>query len=193
MERNSRIDKVLKEIENNSRKYNLPCIGPEKGKVLANLIRKYKPKRILEIGTLHGYSAILMAKYANEDCKVITIEINKNSAKVANENIKKAGLSKKVKVVVGDALRVHNKIKGKFDMMFIDAVKEEYLLYLKIYEKKLKKNAIIVADNTGIFKNYLKDYLKYVRESGRYQSYPKKVRLEFSKLEDQMEISIKLF
>ncbi|MCS7123262.1 MAG: class I SAM-dependent methyltransferase [Candidatus Aenigmarchaeota archaeon] len=183
---------VLKELEELSKKLNLPSLGEEKAKILKNLVKEFKPKRILEIGTLYGYSAIVMA-LAYEKTNIVTIEINKKTAETAKKYIKKAGLSKRIKVVVGDALKVIDELKSKFDMLFIDAIKEEYLDYLKKAEKKLKKGAIVIADNTGVFKHYLKDYLDYVRNSGLYKSYSINVKMEFSEIDDAMEVSEKLF
>ncbi|MEM5843273.1 MAG: class I SAM-dependent methyltransferase [Candidatus Aenigmatarchaeota archaeon] len=187
-----RANLVLKEIEKISKDQNLPSIGRKKSKILRDLIKEFKPKKILEIGTLYGYSAIVMAS-SYEKAIVTTIEINKKTAEIAKRYIKKAGLSKKIKVIVGDALKVIPKLKEKFDMLFIDAIKEEYLDYLKVSEGKLKKGAIVVADNTGVFKRYLKNYLDYVRNSGRYKSYSVSVKMEFTDIDDAMEVSEKLF
>jgi len=180
---------VLKELEEISEKYSLPSIGPEKAKVIKKVIEEHKPKKILEVGTLYGYSAIFMAS-CDKNIKVVTIEKNKKACEIAKRYIKKAKLSKRIKVINGDALEVLKKIKGKFDLVFLDAVKEEYLDYLKLVEKNLRKGSVVIADNTGIFKFYLNDYLNYVRKSGKYKSYSVKTKLEFSKIEDEMEISI---
>ncbi len=84
----------------------MPIIGPIKGKYLIETVSKYKVKKVLEIGTLIGYSAILIAKNLPEDGQVFTIEINPQSAKIAQENIYKAGMAKKIKVHIGNALDV---------------------------------------------------------------------------------------
>ncbi len=140
-------------------------IGRDKGQVLIKAIHDSKPKRILEVGTLIGYSAILMAKELPIDACITTIEIHADEAKIARENIEKAQVRPKIEVVVGDALEVIPKLTGKFDMVFIDAAKEEYLDYLKLVEKKLCKKSIVVADNAGIFADQMKEYLDYVRNS----------------------------
>ncbi|HLD88982.1 MAG TPA: O-methyltransferase [Candidatus Nanoarchaeia archaeon] len=163
-------DLILNDIESLSRKNFLPIIGPVKGKFLATAIKKYKVKKILEVGTLVGYSSILMAKHLPKEGKIFTIEINRKSAKIAEDNIKKAGLSEKIRVIVGDAKKIIPKLKEKFDMLFIDAVKEDYLEYLKLAENKLNKGCIVLADNAKIFANEMNDYLEYVRNSGRYKS-----------------------
>jgi len=89
-------------------------------------------------------------------------------------------------VLVGDAIEVLPKLEGKFDLVFIDADKRKYLNYLRLVENKLPKESVIVADNAGIFANQMKDYLDYVRSSGKYRSRYVPVA------EDGLEISVKL-
>jgi predicted O-methyltransferase YrrM len=182
----SKADIVLKEIEAMTEKESLPIIRPDKGQVLIKVIRKTRSKRILEIGTLIGYSAILMAKELDVGACLTTIEIHVDEAKLARENMEKAGVSPKVDVIVGDAIKVIPKLTGKFDMVFIDAAKEEYYEYLKLVEKKLHKGSVIVADNAGIFADQMREYLDYVRFSGKYAS----EYMSFG--EDGVEVSVKL-
>ena len=177
---------VLRGIEKMTEREFLPIIGPDKGQVLVKVIRDSKPKRILEIGTLIGYSAILMAKELPADACLTTIEIHAGEAKLARENIEKAKLLPKIDVIVGDALEIIPKLTGKFDVVFIDAAKEEYYDYLKLIEKKLHKGSVVVADNAGIFADQMKKYLEYVRTSGRYTSEYKSFG------EDGVEVSVKL-
>jgi predicted O-methyltransferase YrrM len=164
------VDNILRDIEALSQTKFLPIIGPVKGKYLAETVIKHRVKKILEIGTLVGYSAILMAKNLPNDGQVITIEINPQSAKTAQENMLKAGLADKIKVHVGNALDVIPEIKETFDMVFIDAAKDEYFEYLKISEPKLRKNGVIFADNVKIFADQMSDFLDYLRNSGKYKS-----------------------
>lgn len=178
-------EKVLKEIEKKAETQFLPIVGPRKGRTLISTIRKTKPKRVLEIGTLIGYSAILIGKELEETAQLITIEIHPDEAAIAEENIKKAKLQSIIKVIVGDALTVIPHLKDKFDTVFIDAEKTEYYDYLKLLEPKLHKGAIVVADNAGIFANQMRDYLNYVRCSGNYASRYIKIG------DDGLEVSIK--
>jgi predicted O-methyltransferase YrrM len=164
------IQEVLKEIEIQAKKELLPIIGPEKGRVLAEVVGKYKPRRILEIGTLVGYSAILMAENLPEGGEIITLEVSQPSFEIAKENIQKAELGNKIKIIFGSALEIIPTLNGEFDFVFIDAEKKEYLKYLKVVEPKLSDQAVVVADNIGKFKEKMHDYLEYVRSSGKYQS-----------------------
>jgi len=164
-----KVDYVLKEIEIFAEKGFLPIVGPKKGKVLARFVKKRKPKNILEIGTLIGYSSILIAKNSPKTSKILSIEINPIFANIAREIVKKAGFNN-IKIILGDAKRVIPKLKEKFDFVFIDAVKEEYIDYLLAVEPKLNSKAIVVADNVGIFAREMRNYLDYVRNSGKYKS-----------------------
>ena len=179
-------DKVLKEIESMSGRKFLPIVRSDKGRVLARVIHDVKPKRVLEVGTLIGYSAILMAKELESGARLITIEIDANEAEMAKENIERAELPPSIDVIVGDAIEVIPKLAGKFDMVFIDADKTEYLDYLRLVERKLHRGSVVVADNAGIFADQMKDYLDYVRSSGRYRS----EYVSFG--EDGVEVSVKL-
>ena len=209
-EPNNIVLKILAEIEETARKEFLPSIGPIKGKIIEDVIKEYKPKKVLEIGTLHGYSAILIAniilsgEYDNENFNsersstepiLISVEKDQKLANIARKNIEKARLSEKVQVINGDALEIIPRLKSKFkfNMIFLDATKSEYLKYLQLIEKYslLNKRAVIVADNVLIYENEMKDYLDYVRNSGKYISRTTETSLEFSKnVKDALEVSI---
>ncbi|MEM2338542.1 MAG: class I SAM-dependent methyltransferase [Candidatus Bathyarchaeia archaeon] len=163
----SKAEKVLRKIEYEARRGLLPHpIVGSRGKILVEVIREIKPRRVLEIGTLVGYSAILMGKELGSDAHLITIERDAGSAKVAEENIRRADIPPKVEVLVGDALEIIHNLKGKFDLVFIDAEKSEYLDYLRLVENKLHKGSVVIADNA----EHAPDYLDYVRRSGKYAS-----------------------
>ena len=182
----TRAEAVLREIEAMARHEFLPIIGPDKGKILAEAFRKVKPKHVLKVGTLIGYSAILIGKALDETARITTIEIHPKEARAAEQNIERGEIPPKVDVIVGDALKVIPTLKDCFDAVFIDAEKTEYLDYLRLAEDKLHKGTIIVADNAGIFADQMSNYLSYVRTSGNYTS--KYVPVG----EDGLEISIKL-
>ena len=162
-------DEILKKIEAMNEKQFLPIVGPTRGQVLVKQIHNIRPKRILEVGTLIGYSTILMAKELDSNAHITTIEIGAEEANLARENIRKAEVRPKIDVIVGDAIKVLPELTGKFDMVFIDAAKDEYLEYLRLIEKKLHKGSVIVADNVCP-RGKMKDYLDYVRSSGKYAS-----------------------
>jgi predicted O-methyltransferase YrrM len=202
--------KGLAEIEEIARKNSLPSIGPIKGKIVESVISEHKPKKVLEIGTLHGYSAILIANamsaYISEnknfdtDTKyrgpiVISVEKDEKLTTVARKNIINSGLSKLIQVINGDAKKVIPSLEIKFGMIFLDAAKNEYLKYLQLVEQYslLEKRAVIVADNVILFEDEMKDYLDYVRNSGKYLSHTTETSLEFTKnVTDALEVSVSL-
>jgi predicted O-methyltransferase YrrM len=185
---------VIKSLEKMAEKEFVPSIGPIKGKIIADIIKRYQPEDILEIGTLYGYSAILMANtLSGLDGKVVTIEMDRSIAETARKNIADAGLLEKIEVIVGNALDNIPKLNQKFQLMFLDAAKIEYLKYLRSAEKKcLEKGAVIVADNVEVSKNEMLDYLEYVRNSGIYRSETIETTLEYTpNIKDAIEVSIK--
>ncbi|HEY7694837.1 MAG TPA: class I SAM-dependent methyltransferase [Nitrososphaeraceae archaeon] len=202
--------KGLAEIEEIARKNSLPSIGPIKGKIVESVISEHKPKKVLEIGTLHGYSAILIANamsaYISEnknfdtDTKyrgpiVISVEKDEKLTTIARKNIINSGLSKLIQVINGDAKKVIPSLEIKFGMIFLDAAKNEYLKYLQLVEQYslLEKRAVIVADNVILFEDEMKDYLDYVRNSGKYLSHTTETSLEFTKnVTDALEVSVSL-
>ncbi len=190
------VPSLLRELEQIAKKEHLPSIGPLKGKIISDIVKRYRPASILEIGTLHGYSAILMGNLlADDGGKLITIEIDSDLANIATKNIEKAGLSGKINVICNDAIAVIPTLdSSKFDLVFLDAVKTQYLHYLKLLEGKnlLKEGSIVVADNVILYESEMKDYLDYVRNSGYYRSQITKTTLEFNKnVEDALEISFR--
>lgn len=107
----------------------------------------------------------------------------------ARENIREAEVKPRIEVITGDALDVIPRLKGEFDMVFLDAAKYEHLDYrlLRLAELKIRLEELIVAaDNAGVFAGAMKDYLDYVRNSGEYRS------RFVAKGRDGVEISIKL-
>ena len=166
--------------------WHFPIIGRAKGRVLRRLIDKHRPANAVEIGSLFGYSAILIAGSLPPRGRLTCIEQNPYLARFVKENVEEAGLGRKVKVVVGDAVRVIPLLPGRFDFVLIDAAKEDYLDYLRQLEPKLRPGAVVVADNTGAYRKDVAPYLDYVRNSvGRYRS------REYDFGDDAMEVSVR--
>lgn len=170
-----RPEDVLKSIEEVAQKERLPIIGPKRGVFLDEAVKDYNPGTILEVGTLVGYSAIRMARLMKKEGRVTCVEVNEEMAKVAHSNIEKAGLADRVRVEVGDAKEILPRLKGAFDMIFLDAVKDDYITYLKSCERLLHPGSVVVADNVKSHASELADYLDYVRNSGKYRSTYKEV------------------
>ena len=163
-------EQVLHDIESEAKEKGWPIIGPERGAVLVDVIRRYKPKRILELGALVGYSSVLMAANLPAGGQVVSIEIDPTHVEESRATQRRAGLDDSCVVVQGDASEMIPRLKGPWDMMFIDAVKQDYLHYLKEAELVLSPGAVIVADNVKRAAEAVAPYLDYVRNSGRYFS-----------------------
>lgn len=136
-----------KEIK--SRDDYMPFIRDESAKILFDICQKEKPKNILEIGTAIGYSALLMLEGA-KDAFVTTIEKDNERAQQAMTNFEKNGVKERVNLIVGDAGEVLPQLEDegkKFDLIFLDGPKGQYLRYLPHLKKMLCKGGLLVADN----------------------------------------------
>ena len=163
--------------------WHIPVVGRAKGRVIRRLIERHRPTRAIEIGSLLGYSAILIAGSLPPAGRLTCLEVNEYLARFVKANLEEAGLGRRVRVVAGDALRALPLLPGRFDFALIDARKEDYLDYLRALEPKLAPGAVVVADNTGVFRRDVAPYLDHVRTSGRYRS------REVDLGDDAMEIS----
>ncbi len=187
-------DTVLREIEEMGKKSFIPSIGPVKGKILAEIVKKHKPRKILEVGALYGYSAILIAKNSPANAEITSVEKNPEHARITEQNVERARLEDQIKIIQGDAMEILRKLPGPFDLVFLDAEKTQYLDYLKAVEDKLHQGSVVVADNVGVFQDQMQNYLHYVRNTGRYRSRTVETLLEFSDTtKDAMEISEKRY
>jgi len=144
-------DSVLKSAVADTGKNGMPLIqvSPENGKFLQLLMKMIGAKKVLELGTLGGYSTIWMARGLPDDGRLITLEYEKKHADVAMDNFKRAGLESKIEIILGPALESLDKLKGqKFDFAFIDADKVNYPVYYEKILAIMNKGGIITADNT---------------------------------------------
>ena len=147
-------DEVLEATLRDSRRGGLPEINvsPNQGRLLRLFVEIAGARRILEIGTLGGYSAIHLARGLPEDGALISLEIDEHHADVARNNIERAGLSDKVEIRVGDAHEILSDLteddEGPFDLVFIDADKEGYPDYLDASLRLVRPGSLILGDNT---------------------------------------------
>jgi predicted O-methyltransferase YrrM len=135
----------LKRLEEEALAKNIPIIEPEIGNFLSLLISFQRPERILELGAATGYSTVWLAKDNQSD--IVTIELKEREAKVARKNFKDLDLADRIELLVGDALDIMPELDEKFDLIFIDAAKGQYVEYLKESLKLINNGGIIIADN----------------------------------------------
>jgi caffeoyl-CoA O-methyltransferase len=144
---------------------------PGDARYLRILVESSRARNGLEIGTANGYGAIVMGLgFERTRGHLTSIDIDAEMVATARANVKKMKLQETVTVVKGAALKAIPKLAGPFDFVFIDAWKEEYLGYLRAVEPKLKRRAIIVADNVIRFAGEMRDFLDAVRSDAEYQS-----------------------
>lgn len=191
---NRKISKILDNLEKKSQYENknyhkidhserMLAITKDTGIFYNTLLRSTKPKRILEIGTSSGYSALWFADAViGQKTRIITIEKNPNKIKLATKNFQKAGISKIIQIKQGNAKQIlsemlrefkKSKTKKYFDFVFIDADKEQYRFYFDATLQMLKKDGIIAADNIIYperFQKHIKKYLAHVRKKPGIQT-----------------------
>ena len=140
-------DKLLLEMEEFAKKNKVPILSRDSARLIELLIQMYKPERVLELGTAIAYTTIRIAGNLKKGGKIHTIEFSKDNEKFAKMYVKKSGLSKKIKLLFGDAKKVMPSLKKKYDFIFLDADKEDYLALFEQAMKLLKKNGVLFVDN----------------------------------------------
>ena len=144
---NDYLDELHK--QNTTRKDIQPSVGIHTGKMLGLLIRLIGAKRVLELGTCIGYSAVWLGEaLKSTGGELITVEFDKNIYNEARENIEKAGLSSVIEIIYGDAFEIANQLDGKFDMILQDSAKALYPEMLEQCIALTRKNGLIIADDT---------------------------------------------
>jgi predicted O-methyltransferase YrrM len=131
---------ILETIEKEALDTFVPIIRKEMQSFLKVLLAIKKPKRILEVGTAVGFSAILMSEYAPEECKITTIEKYEKRIPIARENFVRAGKADKITLLEGDALEILKGLEGTYDFIFMDAAKAQYIYYMPEVVRLLAKD-----------------------------------------------------
>jgi len=137
---------VFEDVLQAAREAGLPAadVSPLQGRLLELLARMQRAERILEVGTLAGYSTLWLAR---SGARVVTLEIDPRHAEVARANLDRAGVGDAVEIVVGPALETLPGVEGRFDLVFIDADKQRSADYLALALEKARPGALIVVDN----------------------------------------------
>lgn len=140
-------DPLILELEAYAKENRVPILDWQSAHFLEQLILIHKPKRVLEIGTAIAYSSIRIARNLRKKSKIYTIEKSEDNLEKAKSNISTAGLENKIELIFGDALDVMPKLNKKFDLIFLDADKEDYQRLFDYSLLLLRKNGIIFVDN----------------------------------------------
>jgi len=157
-------DSLLLELEKYAEENSVPIVEPETARFISVITQLKQPQKVLEVGCAIGYSAILMSKIMPKDGIFETVEYNGDMVKVATENIKKAGLSNKIKVIDADAKEYLGEIDGQeiYDMIFLDGPKAHYIYMLDDCIRLLKKGGVLISDNV-LYKGMIPDDNHVVR------------------------------
>jgi predicted O-methyltransferase YrrM len=137
---------VMAEMEAVADRDSVPIVFWETGRLLASLCRALDPV-VLEVGTAIGYSALHMAEQLSEG-RVVTLEIDPDRARQARDFWSRAGVGGRVELIEGDARETIAGLSGPFDLLFVDAAKDQYGSYIEMAEPLLSKRALLVVDNT---------------------------------------------
>ena len=151
----------IDEIKKKALEDHIPIIMDDTLETVGQILQEKKTTRILEIGTAVGYSAIRFSKYLTEQGYIDTIERDEERVKEAKNNIEDLKLQDKIHIFEGDALEILPTLTGPYDVVFIDAAKGKYPIFLTEALRMLEKNGIIIADNV-LYKGYvMSDYNKH--------------------------------
>lgn len=195
-------DSRLLELEKYAKENRVPIIEAEVSKFLTLIVSLQKPKKILELGTAIGYSSIIM-NLAYSDAEIITLEKNLKMVEIAKKNIMDFDFSHSIDVVQCDAYEYLLDCEEKFDMIFIDAAKGQYLKYFKESMNLINDKGIIVCDNV-LFKGMVCDeealtkrhrkitIVKRLNEFLEYISNLEEYRTSIIPIDDGMSISYKI-
>ena len=179
------------ELKNYAKENNVPIIFDEGLAFLETVIRLYKPKRILEIGTAIGYSAMRMNRVCSS--LVTTIERNPKMYEEALKNVAKAGLEDSIEIIFKDALEAFDDVKHhKFDMIFIDAAKAQYIKFFNLYTPLLNEGGIVVCDNM-MFHGLVNDEASYEKQTRSVRGLIRKLAAFHSDLLNNKDYDTSIF
>lgn len=149
--------------------------GHMQGAFLSMISQMLRPKTILEIGTYTGYSAIALAKGLQENGKLYTLEFNEEHEIMAKSYFEKAGLTENIEFILGDATKIIPTLKNEWDLVFIDADKNNYGLYYDLIIDNVPSGGIIIADNVLWSGKVLMDDSKLDEDTKAIKAFNKKV------------------
>lgn len=144
---NTDYDEVITSIRKEAEENRVPVIRREAGEFIKMLIMMNKPKRILEIGSAIGFSAIFMSRFLEGGAHITTIENYQPRIEEAKKNIERAGAQDVITLLEGDALEILPGLSGEYDMVFMDAAKGQYGSFFKDAIRLLREDGILLCDN----------------------------------------------
>lgn len=137
----------LEELEQEAKASFVPIIRREMQSFLKVFLAIQRPKRILEVGTAIGFSALFMAEYAPENCEITTIENYEKRIPIARKNFLEAGRQDQIHLIPGDAQEVLKTLEGTYDLIFMDAAKGQYIHFLPEILRLMHQGSVLISDN----------------------------------------------
>lgn len=137
----------LDEIEKYAIETQVPIVRKSMQSLLKFLLAYAKPTNILEVGTAIGFSALLMSEYAPAGCHITTIEKYEKRIPIARDNFKRAGKEDQITLLEGDATEILQELQGRFDIIFMDAAKGQYINFLPDILRLLAPGGLLISDN----------------------------------------------
>jgi len=185
-----KVQAVIDEVEKTSIDRRIRLLAPEKAQRLAELLRKARPRLVVECGTAIGYSGLWIGRELEATGgRLISFEINERLAKEAEANFEKAGLGEIVTVRVGDARKLVKEVEGPVDFVLLDCGPSNYHRCFLGLEDKLRPGATVVADNAGYGARGMKPYTDHVRAKYQSQTEWFDIDLPWSK-RDAIEVTV---
>ncbi len=137
----------LEELAREAAEGRVPVIRREMQSFLKVFLMIQRPRKILEVGTAIGFSAVFMAEYGPEDCRITTIENYEKRIPIARENIKRSGYGQRITLIPGDAAEVLKTLDGSYDLIFMDAAKGQYIRFLPEVLRLMGQGSVLISDN----------------------------------------------
>lgn len=137
----------LEKLEQEAKKNFVPIIRREMQSFLKVFLKIQQPKRILEVGTAIGFSALFMAEYAPENCEITTIENYEKRIPIAREHFREAGREAQITLLPGDARELLKTLEGTYDLIFMDAAKGQYIHFLPEILRLMHPGSVLISDN----------------------------------------------
>jgi caffeoyl-CoA O-methyltransferase len=143
-----RRDLVLREMERYAAQHRVPIIGPAVGRLLYLLAKTSGAKRIFEMGSAIGYSAIWLARAAGPGAEILYTDGDPDNVRRAQDYTRRAGVANRIRFLTGDAVKWIDRVPGSFDLIFIDVDKHQYPAALRKALPRLRRGGLLIADNT---------------------------------------------
>lgn len=138
---------MIRIIEQEAKEQEVPIVRAETKELLKVLILNQRPKRILEVGTAVGFSAIYMSQYLPKDGRIDTIEKYEPRIQAAKRNFERTGTTDRIRLLEGDAADILKELNGSYDMIFMDAAKGQYIHFLPDVLRLLAAGGMLISDN----------------------------------------------